>query len=73
MWCADDPRRGRLVRPGQVSDGIERSTAQAKWADVLRGQALDDYLGKRGPGAAVMARLRSMTQSIGNGIRRRRP
>lgn len=44
MYALENPRRARFVRPDQPSEGLKHSQAQARWVDVLRGSALQEYL-----------------------------
>lgn len=71
MWCADDPSRGRLERHGQEPAGVEASQAKAAWTNRLRGRALDEFLGRMRPSAAVMARLRRYVKPAMRRQRRR--
>lgn len=59
MWAADNPKRGRFVREGATTSGMDDSLARKKWADVLRGPALQKYLAGHMPPQAVLDRLRA--------------
>jgi hypothetical protein len=47
MYALENPRRARFIRPGQVTEGLKRSQSQARWVDVLRGPALQEWLSRR--------------------------
>lgn len=59
MWCGEDPRRGRLLRPGAEPEGIDKTQAKAAWTKRLIGAGLDRFLGRQRPSAAVLAKLRA--------------
>ena len=60
MWAADNPKRGRFVRPGKTISGMSDTLSRKAWADRLRGPALKEYLATQMPSEAVLARLRGV-------------
>lgn len=62
MYASDHPKEMTFVRPGKPNPAQGPQIAK-QWADVLRGEALAQFMGARMPSAEVMKVLRARTQA----------
>lgn len=62
MYSLDNPNILKFNRPGKLSRGVEQSQASASWADVLTGEAYDNYMASKMPSKSVLAILRGMRE-----------
>lgn len=62
MYATDHPKEMTFVRPGKVGPA-EMPRVAKRWADVLRGKALAEFMAKRMPSEAVLKVLRARSQA----------
>ena len=58
MYAGDHPDELKFTRPGEDPSGVEKAAAKAAWADVLMGEAYNQYISTQTPSAETLAALR---------------